>query len=163
TVPAGSILIIRASGPVNLEVVTTGGLTEAKAESKPGAQPVAIAGTEEHRFTVSDAGTVTLRSVVANDLTWQFTAIPDRPPTIALVARDEGANEGKSEPFKLTLPERPFSKPTARALIEQRRSLALDGDAQARVLNALDALTFAPERFNIESKVYLGLRSIFWQ
>ena len=51
----------------------------------------------------------------------------------------------------------------ARALIEQRRILALDGDAQANVLTALDALTMAPERFKMESNVYLGLRSIFWQ
>jgi uncharacterized protein (TIGR02302 family) len=82
---------------------------------------------------------------------------------MTLVARDEAGNEGKSEPFELRLPERPFSKPMARALIEQRRILALDADAQARVLTALDALTLAPERFNMESKVYLGLRSIFWQ
>ena len=41
--------------------------------------------------------------------------------------------------------------------------LALDGDAQARVLTALDALTLAPEQFNMETNVYLGLRSIFWQ
>src|SRR5260370_38089047 len=59
--------------------------------------------------------------------------------------------------------ERPLSKPIACALIEQRRILALDGDAQASVLTALDALTLAPERFNMESNVYLGLRSIFWQ
>ena len=31
------------------------------------------------------------------------------------------------------------------------------------MLTALDALTLAPERFRIESSVYLGLRSIFWQ
>ena len=31
------------------------------------------------------------------------------------------------------------------------------------MLTALDALTVAPERFNMESNVYLGLRSIFWQ
>ena len=78
-----------------------------------------------------------------------------------LTARDEAGNEGSSEPFEFRLPERPFSKPVARALIEQRRSLALDADAQARVLTALDALTIAPEKFNIESNVYLGLRSIF--
>ena len=82
---------------------------------------------------------------------------------MTLVARDEGGNEGTSAPFEMRLPERPFSKPVARALIEQRRILALDGDAQARVLTALDALTMAPEKFNIESNVYLGLRSIFWQ
>src|SRR5260370_30400221 len=63
----------------------------------------------------------------------------------------------------MRLPERPFSKPMARALIEQRRWLALDADAQANVLTALDALTLAPEHFNMDAKVYLGLRSIFWQ
>ena len=82
---------------------------------------------------------------------------------MTLVARDEAANEGVSEPFEFRLPERPFSKPMARALIEQRRVLALDADAQAQVLTALDALTIAPERFNMETNVYLGMRSIFWQ
>src|SRR5204862_323605 len=53
--------------------------------------------------------------------------------------------------------------PIARALVEQRRILALDGDAQASVLTALDALTLAPEQANMESNVYLGLRAIFWQ
>src|SRR3989442_8355207 len=80
-----------------------------------------------------------------------------------LTARDEAGNEGQSAAFEFRLPERPFSKPIARALVEQRRILALDGDAQASVLTALDALTLAPEQFNIESNVYLGLRAIFWQ
>jgi uncharacterized protein (TIGR02302 family) len=31
------------------------------------------------------------------------------------------------------------------------------------VLTALDALALAPDRFNMEANVYLGLRSIFWQ
>src|SRR5262249_27565915 len=43
------------------------------------------------------------------------------------------------------------------------RATALDGDAQASVLTALDALTLAPEQFNMDSNVYLGLRAIFWQ
>jgi uncharacterized protein (TIGR02302 family) len=83
--------------------------------------------------------------------------------SMTLTARDEAGNEGRSDAFEMQLPERPFSKPIARALVEQRRLLALDGDAQANVLNALDALTLAPERFNIESSVYLGLRAIYWQ
>ena len=83
--------------------------------------------------------------------------------TMRLIARDEAGNEGVSEPFEFRLPERPFAKPMARALIEQRRVLALDGDAQAGVLTALDALTLAPERFKMEANIYLGLRSIFWQ
>ena len=81
---------------------------------------------------------------------------------MTLVARDEGGNEGKSEPFTLRLPERVFTKPLARALIEQRRNLALDAHARPAVITALDALALAPERFTPNPGVYLGLRAIFW-
>ena len=81
---------------------------------------------------------------------------------MTLVARDEGGNEGKSEPFALRLPERIFTKPLAQALIEQRRNLALDANARPLVITALDALATAPEKFTPDAGVYLGLRSIFW-
>ena len=83
--------------------------------------------------------------------------------TLSLIARDEAGNEGKSDPFEMRLPQRPFGKPLARALIEQRRILALDADAKPQVLTALDALTIAPDKFIPEAGVYLGLRSIFHQ
>ena len=245
SVPAGSILVIRASG-IHLDIATSGGVAEPSA----GAQSSNANGSEERRFVIKEAGAATVRGAAVADLTWQFTAIPDKPPTIALAkepegqargalqlsykleddygvvgaqalfklqtsegtnghparplydapdfplvlpqartknavgqttkdltehpwagtdvsmiltARDEADNEGQSAAFEFRLPERPFSKPMARALVEQRRVLALDADSQASVLTALDALTFAPERFNMESNVYLGLRSIFWQ
>jgi uncharacterized protein (TIGR02302 family) len=82
---------------------------------------------------------------------------------MTLVARDEGSNEGRSASQELRLPERPFSKALPRALIEQRRDLALDATNKDHVLMALDALTIAPERFMPEANVYLGLRSIYWQ
>ncbi|MFN3347687.1 TIGR02302 family protein [Pseudorhodoplanes sp.] len=82
---------------------------------------------------------------------------------LTLRAMDEGGNEGRSEPFDMRLPERVFTKPMARALIEQRRTLALDAEAKPHVLTALDALAMAPEVFKIEASVYLGLRSIYWQ
>jgi uncharacterized protein (TIGR02302 family) len=242
-VPAGSTLVVRASG-IALNVIADGGVVE-----NPSTAP-AGKGSEERRFTINDTGNATVRGAGPRDVSWQFTAIPDRSPTIALakdpeaqargalqltykleddygvvgaqavfdrqsnergkgdkarplfeapnfalvlpqartksgigqstkdltehpwagvdvtmtlVARDEGGNEGRSAPFAFRLPERPFTKPIARALVEQRRLLALDADAQATVLNALDALTLAPDRFNIEPNVYLGLRAIFWQ
>src|SRR5262245_40117765 len=245
SVPAGSTLVIRATG-IHLDVMASGGL----AEPPPGAQSNNAKGSEERRFVINDAGTATVRGAAAGDVTWQFNAIPDKPPTITLAkepegqargalqlsykleddygvigaqamfklltsegtnghparplysapdlplslsqartkngagqttkdltehpwagsdvamvltARDEAGNEGQSAAFEFRLPERPFSKPMARALIEQRRVLALDGDAQASVLTALDALTLAPERFDMEANVYLGLRAIFWQ
>ncbi len=78
---------------------------------------------------------------------------------VTLVARDEGGNEGKSEPREVQLPQRPFQKPIARALVEQRRELAFDAHARGRVQHALDALMIAPERFTPEPNVYLGLRT----
>jgi uncharacterized protein (TIGR02302 family) len=81
---------------------------------------------------------------------------------LTLVARDEAGNDGRSEATELQLPQRIFVKPVARALIEQRRILALDADAKPLVLTALDALTIAPERFTPEAPVYLGLRAIYF-
>jgi uncharacterized protein (TIGR02302 family) len=270
-VPVGSTLIVRGTGHVRLDVAASGGLTEPKpGDPKPGdlksgdpktgskldpkaatrgsTQANAASGAEERRFTIGESGSATVRGG-ANDVTWQFTAIPDRPPTIALAkdpeakargalqlsykleddygvveahatfglkdgdgekaqaphplfdapdfplilpqartrngvgqttkdltehpwagadvamtltARDEAGNEGKSAPFELRLPERTFTNPLARALVEQRRILALDAEAQPRVLTALDALSIAPDRFNMQSGPYLGLQSIFW-
>ena len=82
---------------------------------------------------------------------------------LTLRALDDGGNEGLSDPVEMRLPERLFTKPMARALIEQRRILALDAETKPRVLTALDALAMAPEVFQIEASVYLGLRSIYWQ
>jgi uncharacterized protein (TIGR02302 family) len=81
---------------------------------------------------------------------------------ITLVARDEAGNLGHSEPVEYQLPERIFVKPVARALIEQRRMLALDANAKPTVLAALAALTIAPEKFTPETPVYLGLRAIYF-
>ena len=242
TVPAGSTLVVRATGDVHPEVTVTGGLAESKGE----APTAAAAGTQERRFVISQAGSATLRGLSIGDVTWAFAATPDRAPTIeltkepepqlrgtlkltykmeddygvsearaafvlkdkpanqprplyqapdfaltlpqsrtrqgtgemtkdlvehpwagtdvvmTLTAKDEAGNEGHSAPLEFRLPERPFNNPMARALIEQRRILALDADSRDEVLMSLDALAMAPERFDMESSVYLGLRSIFW-
>jgi uncharacterized protein (TIGR02302 family) len=81
---------------------------------------------------------------------------------LTLVARDEAGNEGKSDPQAMRLPQRPFYKPLAKALIEQRRMLALDAESKETVLTALEALTIAPARFTPEPGIYLGLRAIYW-
>jgi uncharacterized protein (TIGR02302 family) len=242
SVPAGSTLVVRATGKLNLDVAGKGGVTPAKDDVR------SPAGTQEYRLKIAAAGTATLRGA-GDDLTWAFNAIPDKPPTIALakdpeqqnrgslllsyrleddygvteaqatfarkeepagkgqsahplfgppdfalilpqartkngvgqtikdltdhpwagaavvmtlVARDDGGNEGRSEPFAFRLPERVFVKPLARALVEQRRNLALDAGARPLVTTALEALTLAPEKFTPEAGVYLGLRAISW-
>ncbi|TVR08629.1 MAG: TIGR02302 family protein [Salinarimonadaceae bacterium] len=81
------------------------------------------------------------------------------PVSLQLQARDEAGQKGYSEPIDFTLPQRPFSHPLARALVEQRRELVLDPDGSGRVQTALDSLLIAPEVFEIEWGVFLGLRS----
>ena len=79
---------------------------------------------------------------------------------MTLVARDEAGQEGRSETVDVVLPERPFRKPLARALIELRRRLALDAAAVSTVVSALDALMLAPDRFATTPAVQLGLRFV---
>ena len=80
--------------------------------------------------------------------------------TLTLTAKDEAGNTGKSEPFNMRLPERLFSKPLARALIEQRRILALDANQNDKVFAAIDALMIAPELFAVPAGHYLGLYGV---
>ena len=242
-VPVGSQLVVRATGKVSFDIVRHGGLEDAPAEARA---PLP-AGTEERRLVIKGDGSAAVHGVLGNDLVWNFTAIPDRTPTIeltkdperqargalrldykmdddygvveakatfalkdeessdkprhplftapdyaltlpqartrsgaaqtthdltehawagadvvmTLTARDEAGNEGRSRPREMTLPQRIFVKPLARALIEQRRNLALDAETKPLVLTALDALSIAPEKFTPESSIYLGLRSIY--
>ena len=80
--------------------------------------------------------------------------------TLTLTARDDAGNEGHSQPFDMRLPERLFTKPVARALIEQRRILALDANQDSQVAAALEALMISPELFTPEKGQYLGLFTV---
>ncbi len=79
--------------------------------------------------------------------------------TAVLSARDEGGDVGRSTPFTLRLPTRPFHKPLAKALVEQRRNLVLDPDHRDKVKTALEALTIAPDLFGVTPAVFLGLQA----
>ncbi len=76
---------------------------------------------------------------------------------LTLVARDEAGQEGRSETVSLVLPQRPFAKPLAKALVEQRRDLVTDRETRKRVQTALDALRIAPDTFTPNTSEYLGL------
>ena len=66
---------------------------------------------------------------------------------------------GESAPIEMTLPQRTFHNPLARALVEQRRNLILDPDhAPKQVDTALTALAIAPDLFDTPANVYLGLK-----
>ena len=83
--------------------------------------------------------------------------------TLTLRAKDEAGNEGTSAPFEMKMPERLFVKPLARALVEQRRTLALDANRRDDLKEALDAFMIEPELFTPELGHYLGMRTIYEQ
>jgi uncharacterized protein (TIGR02302 family) len=78
---------------------------------------------------------------------------------MTLKATGVSGRVGAGAPTTFTLPQRQFHNPLARALVEQRRTLVLDPDHEPpRVAKAIDALTIAPDFFQITASVYLGLR-----
>lgn len=66
---------------------------------------------------------------------------------LTLVARDGADQEATSETRTFTLPERTFHQPLARALVEQRRLLAVNTQTQVQVLTALEGLALAADIF----------------
>jgi uncharacterized protein (TIGR02302 family) len=239
TVPAGSELIVRATGLSSLDLSAKGGLDEEATDAKTG--------SVERHFKIVQSGTLSVNGLSGGRVTWQFNATPDLPPKISflrdpesagrgiltlnyrveddygiasaeakiaqlppaagetaprplvappdfpltlpqahartgngqtsqdlsenpwagaivqltLKAKDDAGNEGVSEAREIQLPGRAFTKDVARALVEQRRDLALDANARDKVGRALLALMIAPDHFTPDSGVYLGLRTAF--
>lgn len=81
------------------------------------------------------------------------------PVTIQLVAEDAIGQTGLSDAVELVLPERDFSHPVARALIEQRRKLTTDPDKRRAVAAALNGINLLPEAYGEDTVVQLALRT----
>ena len=241
--PVNSVVVVRASDPSGLSIETEGAIAKAAAPDPRSPEKAAAKPDGSQRFVIRGDGRLTFHLGHATAARFGFVAIPDKPPTIALVgapkanargslsltyrttddygvigvdadfsapeidgkpvtgrtlvappraalalpndpngigegtstvdlsdhpwagarvtmvihARDEGGNEGASEPQAVVLPQHRFVKPLARALVEQRRNLVLDPDHRDRVHSALEGLMIAPDAFQTPSGVYLGL------
>ena len=77
--------------------------------------------------------------------------------TLVLSDHDAIGQKGVSQPVMLRLPQRPFSNPLAKALVEQRRNLLLDADHPNAVGRAFEALLIAPATFHTPSSTYVGM------
>ena len=82
---------------------------------------------------------------------------------MTLAARDQAGQVGLSEPYEFILPERNFTKPLAKAVVEQRKKLVREPDSAERVVMALDALTIGDDRAVPDKTVYLALRDAYWR
>ncbi len=82
---------------------------------------------------------------------------------MTLVARDQAGQSGQSLPYEFVLPERKFTKPLAKAVVEQRKKLVRDPTSPDGVADALDALTLGGDKVIEDSTIYLGLRNAYWR
>jgi uncharacterized protein (TIGR02302 family) len=102
---------------------------------------------------------------VENQIFKDLTAHPwaGLPVEMVLKARDVAGQTGYSAAKRFKLPAREFTKPLAKAVIEQRRELVTDPRDVRGVVRMLDALTLAPDKFFDDKTIYLGLRSAYWR
>ena len=79
---------------------------------------------------------------------------------LVLEAIDDAGQTGRSAPYRFELPARNFTKPLARALVYERRKLALDSRRRADVEERLDLIANErPEEFLPRLSEFIGLRS----
>ena len=74
-----------------------------------------------------------------------------------LVATDRAEQRARSDTRRFVIPERTFRDPLALAVLEQRRALALDADAQLAVVGTLDLLMLHAETTIDDVPHFLGL------
>lgn len=82
------------------------------------------------------------------------------PVTLRLTATDGADQQGRSDAVAMTLPERMFSHPVAREIVEQRKKLTLRPSAmRTEVARALSELSARPGAYAGDIVVFLALRT----
>jgi uncharacterized protein (TIGR02302 family) len=94
-----------------------------------------------------------------------LTAHPWAGLSVSLVAvvSDEAGQEARTAAVDFQLPARAFANPLAKAVIEQRQTLAVAPAEWRRVEWALGGLTLGPDFFFDRAKDYLLLRTAMWR
>ncbi len=92
---------------------------------------------------------------------YDLTAHPwaGTPVTLRPIAADGAGQTGAGEAVVITLPERDFANPVARALAEARRALTEDPELAPEVAALLDRVAAEPPLFNDDLKTFLMLRA----
>jgi uncharacterized protein (TIGR02302 family) len=80
------------------------------------------------------------------------------PVEITIVAADAIGQTGASDPVRMNLPERSFTNPVARAIIDQRKELVKDPNSAGAVAEILEDLDQRPALFRDDTVAYLALR-----
>ncbi len=80
--------------------------------------------------------------------------------TIQVVARDGAGQPAVTDPQEITLPERRFRHPVARALVMLRKKLVLDPESREDVWDDVVNLGTIPGAFNNDTVVFLALQNV---
>ncbi len=81
------------------------------------------------------------------------------PVVMELIATDAIGQTGMSERLNFLLPERIFTHPVARAIIEQRKRLTTTPEKRPSIISELERIAGAPAAFGDDSVVFLALIS----
>ena len=118
SVPAGSLLVVRATGLASIDLAALGGLVEDTADTPT----TAARGTIERRFKIDADGSLAVRGLPAGIATWSFRALADRAPTIAHAKDPEVLGRASvvltykiEDDYGVTQAEARFTRPAAPA------------------------------------------------
>ena len=146
---------------LNYEIDDDYGAASAKAvfelSDPPAANAHPLYGPPDMPLTLPRRGGKAKAAKTTKDLTehvWAGSNIK-----LTLTATDDAGHTATSETKTLVMPERPFANPLAKAVIEQRRLVALDTNAKPRVLDLMDAVTLRPEDTFDNMSNYLAIMS----
>ncbi|MDX8442609.1 TIGR02302 family protein [Mesorhizobium australafricanum] len=146
---------------LNYEIDDDYGAAAAKAvfelSEPPAAKAHPLYGPPDMPLTLPRRGGKTNAAKTTKDLTehvWAGSNIK-----LTLNVTDDAGHTATSDTRALVMPERPFANPLARAVIEQRRLLALDTNAKPRVLDLVDAITLRPADTFDNMSNYLAIMS----
>ncbi len=78
---------------------------------------------------------------------------------ITLVAKDAAGQTGRSPPYEMVMPSRPFSEPLAAAVAEERQTFALDTRRMPEAIALNEAVTIRPEETIPNTTHYLLIES----
>ncbi len=77
---------------------------------------------------------------------------------LMLKVKDDSNQEAVSNTLEVTIPQKPFADPVAKALIEQRRNLIIYPEDRHRLGIALVGLLTEPDAFRTSTALFTGLR-----
>ncbi|OWV71682.1 hypothetical protein ATY77_13945 [Rhizobium sp. R634] len=136
------------------------GVQEAHAEIVPvEADPTAtpLYPLPEYRLDIPRRNARDAKGVTSRNLTEHPLA--GKRVRITLVAKDAAGQTGRSPPYDMILPSRPFNEPLAAAVAEERQVFALDTRKMPQAIALNEALTIRPEETIPKLTNYLLLES----